>query len=171
MKNLRKKMILILGILMMSLGVVVCMINFVPRNHSISNEKNFKDEEPASERIVYLNPEKTISIKIPDSWNYETVEEAPDDVLDAVHLYPNQEQKDQYISIRKTKEPLGVCGTSLTTEKLELSNGQEATIGYYDGGHNWEFINIAGENVFSWNHGLTEQQAKRGIEIIKTIEY
>ncbi len=169
--NLRKKIPFILGICIIMVAVGFSIITVFSHHEFVSTKKDFNSENKMLERIVYLNKEKTISVKIPDSWEYETIDELSDDVLDEIHLYPNKNQKDIYLSLRKTKDPTGVCGTFLTTEKLKLNNGVEATVGYYDGRSNWEFIDISSENLFSWNAGLTEQQSKIGMEILKTISY
>lgn len=171
MMNLRKKIPFILGICIMIIAISVSIITVIQHYESVSTKKDFNSENKILEKIVYLNQEKTISVKIPNSWEYETIDELSDGVLDEIHLYPDKNQKDVYLSLRKTKNPTGVCGTFLTTEKLKLNNGVEATVGYYDGRSNWEFIDISSENLFSWNVGLTEQQSKIGMEILKTISY
>ncbi len=171
MKNLRKKIPLILG------GCIIIMIasfgvNLLVRENKISfPASSFASGNQILEKTVYLDSEKTIAIKIPNSWTSEMILDVMDDVIYEIHLYPNPDQKDVYMSLRKTKNPLGVCGTFLTTEKLQLDNGEEATVGYYDGRTNWEFIDISSENLFSWNLGLTEEQSKTGMEIMKSISY
>ena len=171
MKNIRKKILFTLGVCVMIVVTSFGVTLFVRKNELSSNSEKLASGNQILEKIVYLNPEKTISIKIPDSWEYETISDVMDDVLNEVHLYPDFNKKNVYMSFRKDKKPLGVCGTFLTTEKLSLNNGKEATVGYYDGGTNWSFINIASENLFSWNSGLTEEQSKIGIEIMKSISY
>ncbi len=167
--NLRKKIPLIFGIGIIVIGISLSTITLVHHHESVSNSKN--SENITLEKTVYLNSEKTISFKIPSSWEYETISTVSNNVLNEVYLYPDKNQKDVYMSLIKTKEPIGVCGTFLTTEKLKLNNGVEATVGYYNGGSDWEFISISNENLFSWNFGLTEQLSKIGMEILKTVSY
>ncbi len=132
-----------------------------------------KKENGNFEKIAYLDDEQKISVQIPESWDYEKVSSDKEDIIYEIHLYPETKNKEKYISLSKNKKAVGVCGTGLTTENIKLKNQKEATVGYYHGENSpWEFIQIDNEeHLFSYNIGLSNEEAEEGIEIIKTIQY
>ena len=56
-------------------------------------------------------------------------------------------------------------------EHIVLSNGKEATIGYYDGNKNWSDISFysINQNIAVLNYNLMNDDANEVIEFIKTI--
>ena len=87
----------------------------------------------------------------------------------ALKLYKNNEN--QYAMLYFYNDKFAVCGTGRTSENLILNNGNEATIGYYDGSKNWSDISFykIQESIAVVNYGLIDNDAKEVIEFIKTI--
>lgn len=110
-----------------------------------------------------------LELDIPNEWKYK--EEAIDNESYeyALKLYKNNEE--QYAMIYCCKNKFGVCGTERTSKDITLNNGNEATIGYYDGNKNWSDISFYGinKNIAVINCGLIDNEAKEVIEFIKTI--
>ena len=65
----------------------------------------------------------------------------------------------------------GVCGTGRTSKNIILNNGEEATVGYYDGNKNWADISFydINKNIAVINYGLIDEDADEAIQFIKTI--
>ena len=65
----------------------------------------------------------------------------------------------------------GVCGTGRTDEKTILNNGEEASIGYYDGNKEWSDISFYNMNkdVAIINYSLVNDEAEEALEFIRTI--
>ena len=57
---------------------------------------------------------------------------------------------------------LGVCGTGRTSKNIILNNGEEATVGYYDGNKNWADISFydINKNIAVINYGLIDENAR-----------
>lgn len=56
-------------------------------------------------------------------------------------------------------------------KNITLNNGNEATVGYYDGNKNWSDISFysMNKNMAVINYGLIDNDAEEVIEFIKTI--
>ena len=65
----------------------------------------------------------------------------------------------------------GVCGTGRTAKDITLNNGEQASIGYYDGNKNWSDISFhnMNKNISIMNNGLIDNDADGVIQFIKTI--
>ena len=112
-----------------------------------------------------------LELSIPSEWKYE---ELPKDLDNdfykfALKLYKNSDGK--YAVLYFYNNPFGVCGTGRSSEKIILDNGEEATIGYYDGNTNWSDISAYSMNKYIAiiNYGLINDDAKEVIDFIKTI--
>lgn len=141
---------------------------------------DFKKEMKEYEMKFYTNniihfsktiDETLIELDIPNTWNY--IEMPKDDENDfykyALKIYKDNEE--QYAVLYVYNNKFGVCGTGRTSKNVTLSNGKEATIGYYDGNKNWSdisFYNI-NEYIAVMNYGLVDTDAEEIIEVIKTI--
>ena len=58
-----------------------------------------------------------------------------------------------------------------TSKNIILNNGEEATVGYYDGNKNWADISFydINKNIAVINYGLIDENADEAIQFIKTI--
>lgn len=136
-----------------------------------------KEQQNENNNVVngnYQKYSKTINnvnleLNIPNEWKYkeETIDNESYEY--ALKLYKNNEE--QYAMIYYYKNQFGVCGTERTSKNITLNNGNEATIGYYDGNKNWSDISFfkINKNIAVMNCGLVDNEAKEVIEFIKTI--
>lgn len=110
-----------------------------------------------------------LELNIPNEWKYKEESIDNDTYEYALKLYKNSEK--QYTMIYYYKNQFGVCGTGRTSKTITLNNGNEATIGYYDGNKNWSDISFfsINKNIAVINYGLIDNDAKEVIEFIKTI--
>ena len=135
-------------------------------------EKNkIKENEPENYQKYSKTIENTkIELEIPNEWKYtEIPQNEENNYKYALRLYKTNEEQCAILYFRS--DMFAVCGTGRTTEEITLKNGKEATIGYYDGNKNWSDISFYNTNKYIsiLNNGLTDDEAKEAIEIIKTI--
>lgn len=112
-----------------------------------------------------------IELNIPNEWKYEELQrdKENDFYKYALKLYKNN--VDQYAILYFYNNPFGVCGTGRTTENMILNNGEQASIGYYDGNKNWSDISFysINKNVAIINYGLIDDDANAVIQYVKSI--
>lgn len=111
-----------------------------------------------------------INLDIPDDWNYEEVKEIKNEnVKFELKIYKSSKEKSA--SLCFYKDFFGVCGTGLTSEKLILDNGIEASVGYYDGEDNWNFISFynMNKNIAFINGGIDGDESKEVLNFVKTM--
>jgi len=133
-----------------------------------SNVENTADEN----RVSASHGERTLSINIPEGWEYEIKEYSDEYSGFGINFWPEGENEGklsfQYYDV------WGVCGTGLKSEKIEIG-GYEASKGNYDGGI-WEFISFrkepgwcviqhSGTNTYTW----LKKRMDEAMEIIDTI--
>ena len=181
--NRNKKIIIgILIILIIVIGIVVAYkviensvtnradFNFTVENISsspVETVDNQKDEKNYYKEIDNIK----LELNIPNSWNYEeTIQNEENDFYKyALKLYKNNEN--QYAMLYFYNDIFGVCGTGRTSKNIILNNGEEATVGYYDGNKNWADISFydINKNIAVMNYGLIDEDANEAIQFIKTI--
>ena len=121
--------------------------------------------------LIYVDDEHSVSLKLPENWNYETITNIIGNKLWETIIYPNEVGKENYISIHKAPS-FGVCGTGLEVKYITLNNYTTAEVGYYDGSSNWDYIVLnSNEDIVAINYGLKDNFAKDALEILKTIQY
>ena len=112
-----------------------------------------------------------LELNIPNEWKYKKVQKNEDESSYeyALKLYKNIEE--QYAMLYIYNNQFGVCGTGRTSKNITLNNGNEATVGYYDGNKNWSDISFysMNKNMAVINYGLIDNDAEEVIEFIKTI--
>ncbi len=178
MKKLEKKKIWIGSLLVLVLLVCVSFWmlhgNGEEASHFTSNKKETEESKEVSlTKKVYLNEEETISIDLPNDWDYALLEEKKENHLFDMRFFPEKNNKEKYLEIYQSKEELGVCGTFLTTKEIELKNQKKAIVGYYDGEEvAWSFILIDREQkLFSYPIGLDTSDYDVAMKVIQTIEF
>ena len=112
-------------------------IGEVSRIQVVTAEYNV--EQPVSNEIVHFNAHTSLSIGIPDGWEYERTNSAGDGESLSLRFRPEGEAG--WISLNYSSEPFAVCGTGLETEEITLA-GYEATQGFYDESNLWSFISF-----------------------------
>lgn len=112
-----------------------------------------------------------IELNIPNEWKCEEIQKNKENDFYkyALKLYKNNEN--QYAMLYFYNNQFGVCGTGRTADNITLNNGQQATIGYYDGNRNWSDISFYNMNKYMavLNYGLIDSESDEVIEFIKTI--
>lgn len=131
----------------------------------ILKEQQNENYQKYSKTINNVN----LELNIPNEWKYKEETIDNDTYEYALKLYKNSEE--QYAMIYYYKNQFGVCGTGRTSKTITLNNGNEATIGYYDGNKNWSDISFfsINKNIAVMNYGLIDNDAKEVIEFIKNI--
>ena len=135
----------------------------IRQNNNVVSEKYQKYSKTINNVHLELN--------IPNEWKYKEVQKNEDESSYeyALKLYKNSEE--QYAMLYIYNNQFGVCGTGRTSKNITLNNGNEATVGYYDGNKNWSDISFysMNKNMAVINYGLIDNDAEEVIEFIKTI--
>lgn len=109
------------------------------------NGKVFKDDAVAYDsgdnaldttRVSASHGEHTLSISIPEGWEYEIKEYSDESSSFGIYFWPEGETEGKLSFLYY--DAWGVCGTGLESETIEIG-GYEASQGNYNGGI-WEFI-------------------------------
>lgn len=175
-----------IGILIVLLTIVIgLVVAYKLIENSVTNRAdfNFKVENIVSNSVETVNHEKyaqsyskvidniKLELNIPSEWKYEEMlqNEENDFYKYALKIYKNS--KEQYVMLYFYNKQFGVCGTGRTTENITLNNGEQASIGYYDGNKNWSDISFynMNKNIAIINNGLIGDDADGVIQFIKTI--
>ena len=110
-------------------------------------------------------------MNIPNEWKYKEVQKNEDESSYeyALKLYKNIEE--QYAMLYIYNNQFGVCGTGRTSKNITLNNGNEATVGYYDGNKNWSDISFysMNKNMAVINYGLIDNDAEEVIEFLRIL--
>ena len=178
--NKCKKIIIWILILV---SIIVIGVIFAPK--LIENNEFFKfiAKDTNSNSVETVNHEKNkqnyskvidnikLELNIPNEWKYEEIpkNEENDFYKYALKLYKSNEN--QYAMLYFYNNQFSVCGTGRTLKNVNLNNGKEMSIGYYDGKKDWSDIsfNNINKNIAVMNYGLTDADANEVIQFIKTI--
>ena len=87
-------------------------------------------------RVSASHGEHTLSISIPEGWEYEIKEYSDESSSFGIYFWPEGETEGKLSFLYY--DAWGVCGTGLESETIEIG-GYEASKGNYNGGI-WEFI-------------------------------
>ena len=130
----------------------------------------FKKYDSTINEIIKQLDDIVIKLDIPKEWNYEEINnsENPNAIFE-LKLY--KDSKEQSASLFYYSNMFGVCGTGLESKNLNLNNGMEANVGYYDGSSIWDFVGFGkyNRNIAIINNGLNENDANELLKIIKTL--
>ena len=176
---------IIIGILIILIIVIGIVVAYKVIENSVTNRAdfNFTVENISSSPVETVDNQKDeknyykeidnikLELNIPNKWNYEEIpqNEENDFYKYALKLYKNNEN--QYAMLYFYNDIFGVCGTGRTSKNIILNNGEEATVGYYDGNKNWADISFydINKNIAVINYGLIDENADEAIQFIKTI--
>lgn len=107
------------------------------------------------------------NLNVPNGWHYEEVKNEKGEF--ELKIY--KDSLERYAVFKVSNNPLGVCGTGLTTDVLLLDNGYTADVGSYDD-KTWSYISFPFvKYVFILNTSLNEDESSEMLEIIKTIDF
>lgn len=188
-----KKNILISIVILVAIGLAIfaaylidmnCMKNnkavvfstwgyqYVPPVEIDETINNFEENKIVDEKqAVYDNDDNYLNLTIPNDWEFESITDFANDMYKCgLKIYPRNSEN--YMSVYCTNR-FGVCGTGLKVEKINLDNGIEVEVGYYNGNENWEYAYFEdGESkIVAWNSGLVGEDANDALEILKTVKY
>ncbi|MBP3255210.1 MAG: hypothetical protein J6M60_01795 [Clostridia bacterium] len=168
MKN--KKILVIFLVVIFILAIVVTGIVLKINSKTYTSEDVDKIEEQKQLSFIYNN--KTITMEMPENWEYEMKGKEEENNVYLVKIYPNKDDKEKYIILNEDSS-FGVCGTGLETESMELNNGIKASIGYYRyESDTWQFVTFNEyEKMYLWSINLTEEEGNIALEMIKTLQY
>lgn len=130
-----------------------------------------KNNNETSKKYEKQIDDITLTLDISNDWKYEELERNTENDFYkyALKIYKNNE--DKYAVLYYYQQMFGVCGTGRTSEKIDLENGNKATIGYYDGSDIWEDISFYETNKYIAiiNYGLDKVESEEIIDFVKTI--
>lgn len=186
---MRKNIFKILILVVVILAIIIVSMYLIDFNRMKNGEEVvfstwgakyapvLKEQQNENNNVVNRNYQKysktinnvNLELNIPNEWKYEEESIDNDTYEYALKLYKNNEE--QYAMIYYYKNQFGVCGTGRTSKIITLNNGNEATIGYYDGNKNWSDISFysINKNIVVLNDGLIDDDAQEVVEFIKTI--
>lgn len=190
---------LLIGLLVISLGLTACSNK--KNNNDISNVtesdeqidianqdagdgskdvdvSGTSEDESANETdsVVQSGPYGSLSIKIPDSWEYEQCEVGYDEFnCNAYGIrFKPEGANGGYVSVLYNSN-FGVCGTGLKSEDVTIA-GVQASMGYMDGAQIWDFVYFTDsmqgviaqtDKVDSWWDDYSDEV----LSILDTIKY
>lgn len=134
---------------------------------NVSKEEMIINEKQA----IYDNGDDYLNLTIPNDWEFESITDFANDMYKCgLKIYPKDSEN--YMSVYCANW-FGVCGTGLKVEKINLDNGIEVEVGYYNNNENWEYAYFEdGEyKIAAWNSGLVGENANAALEILKTVKY
>ncbi len=139
-------------------------------NNVPNNVEQIYEEKETEKNYSKTIDNVTLEINIPSEWQYEELprNEDNDFYKFALKLYKSDSNKNTILYFYNN--PFGVCGTGRTDKKINLNNGAEATIGYYND-KAWSDISFykLNPNIAFINYGLEDDEAQEVLEFIKTI--
>lgn len=129
------------------------------------------DEIVKSEEYRKQIEDTIIILDLPKEWNFEEIDN-PENQNAKFELKLYKDSKEKTASLYYYNEMFGVCGTGLVSKKITLNNGNEASVGFYDGNQIWNFIAFGNlnRNIAILNNGLDENDANELLGIIKTLQ-
>lgn len=149
-------------------GTIIELLGFEVLNN-VNSDKT-KENKNYQKYSKVINGVK-IQLNIPAEWKYKEIRQNKDNDFYKYALKLYKTNENQYAMLYFYNNQFGVCGTGRTSKKVNLNNGEEAIIGYYDGEKNWcdiSFYNM-NKNIAVMNYGLINDDANEVIEFIKTI--
>lgn len=188
-----KKSILISIVILVAIGLAIfaaylidmnCMKNnkavifstwgyqYVPPVEIDETVNTLKEKKALNEKqAIYDDGNEYLNLTIPNDWKFETITDFSNDMYKCgLKIYPENSEKHMNVYLANW---FGVCGTGLKVEKINLDNGIEVEVGYYNGNENWEYAYFEdGEfKIAAWNSGLVGEDANTALEILKSIKY
>ncbi len=174
----KKVLVVLLCILLVVIAVTVGIVfrknesssQNVIKNYDPSPTDNSSIKQVPSKLAKYSSDNESLSLEIPSNWDFEVLNEDENNNY-GIKFYPENETN--YAVLYNKKEKFGVCGTGLETKSLSTINNINAEIGYFDGNPDWNYVTFekANTNLVAYNKGLTGENAKEAIEILKTMIY
>lgn len=152
-------------------GIIIEILGFEVFNNVNSDKTNEGKSNKNYQEYSKVIDGIKIELNIPNDWKYKEIPKDKDNDFYKYALKLYKDNENQYAILYFYNNQFGVCGTGRRSEKVTLNNGEEAIIGYYDGGKDWcdiSFYNM-NKNIAVINYGLINDDADELIEFIKTI--
>jgi len=131
---------------------------------------------PTATEVGFRIGDEYLSIDLPADWGFNRVDPQSSESFNVpggcsgVMLY-RSDGNGGTMTLLHYPHLFGVCGTGLEEKKLTVSNGVEATVGYYDGNPDWSFVSFRAlsESCAAENHGLSGADAEAALGILSTV--
>lgn len=152
-------------------GIIIEILGFEVFNNVNSDKTNEGKSKKNYQEYSKVIDDIKIELDIPTKWKYKEIPKDKDNDFYKYALKLYKDNENQYAMLYFYNNQFVVCGTGRTSEKVNLNNGEEAIIGYYDGEKSWcdmSFYNM-NKNIAVMNYGLIDDDANEVIEFIKTI--
>lgn len=134
-----------------------------------SNDENINNEKQEDIEIKYSKDDISLSIFLPETWEYEFFSTSGDYAEDGIKFYPKDSENYATLTFNKL---FGVCGTGLHMTDIPLNEVMSASVAYYDDNKYWTFVTFDfDEDIIAQNYGLRDEEAKKAIDILTTIKY
>lgn len=133
------------------------------------NISYFKEKKQLNEKqAVYNQSGDFLSVTLPEEWNYQIITDSNEQYEYSIKIYLDNSEK--YAIVGSYEDRFGVCGTDLECEDLVSNDGIAINVGYY--GNDWSFMTFGYEDkeIVAMNNGLKDKEAKKAIEILKTVK-
>lgn len=148
-------------------------------------------ETEAVTPVSFQNDTMTVSLNLPDGWEYESIEDPNMGIIHGIRFYPTTPAEVTVINERCLEVgeesqfyrpsatigfyngSFGVCGTGLQEEQAILSNGTEVCVGYYDGNPDWSFVSFRAidKTLAAVNDCLIGADARQAYDILLSLTY
>ena len=141
------------------------------KNDGVEKDGSSEEDVTDENRVYASHGERTLSINIPEGWEYEIKEYSDEYSGFGIHFWPKGETEGRLSFLYY--DAWGVCGTGLKSETIEIG-GYEASQGNYNDGI-WEFISfrkepgwcvIKNDAAYAW----LGKHIDEAMEIIDTIQ-
>lgn len=155
-------------------GVAAAGEIVMPKESEAAAPRAGAEEQDKSITVMQEGNAGTLRVDLPEGWTYEVCPEGSDQLRTGeygIHFYP-EEAKEGFIELGYV-ELFGVCGTGLEEETVTLA-GDEANIGTYDHGSNWDFVSFRGvnEGIVALTYGVESwwsEYKEQVMEILDTV--
>lgn len=113
-----------------------------------------------------------LQVILPEGWTYDACPEGSDQLRVGdygIHFYP-EDASEGFIELCYA-DFFGVCGTGLEQKKVTLA-GDEAYIGTYDHGDNWDFVSFHGANegIVALTYAVEDWWTEYGEQVLEILD-
>lgn len=129
-------------------------------------------EQDESMTVIQAGSAGVLQVTLPEGWTYDACPEGSDQLRVGdygIHFYP-EDVSQGFIELCY-KDFFGVCGTGLEQKKVTLA-GDEANIGTYDHGDNWDFVSFQGTNkgIVALTYAVEDWWSEYGEQVLEILD-
>ncbi|MBQ7688952.1 MAG: hypothetical protein IJT27_07015 [Clostridia bacterium] len=165
-----KKRFLLPLLLAASLVLSACANTAAPETDAIlpsETQINVPAGETGGRSVTVTYKDAGFSLTLPEGWVCEEWNRFPEEASFGIDFRPADETASVSLAY---SDFFGVCGTELRTEELTLNDGSNASVGYYDGKTDWDYVwfKDAPQAYSAVNHGLSGDKLQQALKILRT---